>query len=157
MDQYDRLRTPNSTPRGGIPHNLPPPAPDPAGPNPPANRTGGPTTGPAPGGAPTSRGGGGDNTHLAGAMQHQLVSDFSADFWRGFEHVPQMLIPASESGDDSDDDQQDPLSYARMLSPYSKYYREIVQEHDKEAARNRELRMIGWVEEVARCKQLEHS
>lgn len=81
------------------------------------------------------------------------MSDFGADFWRGFEHVPQLVIAESESGDDSADEQEGPLSYAHVLSPYSTFYRGVVRQYEKDAARNNELRMMRWIEDVARCTQ----
>lgn len=149
MDQHERLSPNDYTTMNSIPNRLPPPAPGPTGPSAPDNRTEGPSSGPAPGGSPAT-GGGGHQAHHTGT-QHQLVSDLRADFWRGFEHMPQLVIAESESGDDSGDEEEGPLSFARLLSPYSKLYRGVVQEHDKEAARNSELRMVRWVEDVARC------
>lgn len=64
--------------------------------------------------------------------------------------MPQLVIAESEPGDDSGDEEEGPLSFARLLSPYSRFFRGIVQ-HDKEAARNSELRMMRWVDDVARC------
>lgn len=65
--------------------------------------------------------------------------------------MPQLVIAESESGDDSGDEQEGPLSFARLLSPYSKLCKGVVRQHDKEAASNSELRMMRWVEDVARC------
>lgn len=150
MDYFERINPPNSNPQMGIPNSLPPPPPDPTGPTNPDNRTGS-STGPAGGTTPTSSGGS-DVTHYYTGTQHQLASDFRPDFWRGFEHGPLLVIAESESGDDSADEQEGPLSYARLLSPYSKLCREIVRQHEKEAVRNSELRMMRWVDDVARFR-----
>lgn len=151
LDECERLNLNDFNLRTSIPPSLPPPTSDATDDNMPDNRTGGPSSGSAPpGGAPSPGGGQVAHYHHTGTQQ-QLVSDFHTDFWRGFEHVPQLVIAESESGDDSEDEQEGPLSYARLMSPYSKFYRGIVRQHDKEAARNRDVRMMRWVEDVARC------
>lgn len=149
MDQFERLNLNDYSTRGSIPNSLPPPAPGATGPSMPDNLTRGAGFGPAPTAAPAPSGGGHDTYHTG--TQHQLVSDYRADFWRGFEHVPQLVIAESESGDDSAHEHEGPLSYARLLSPYSPYCRGVVRQYEREAAAKSELRMMRWVEDVARC------
>lgn len=64
--------------------------------------------------------------------------------------MPLLMIAESESGDDSADEEEGPISFARLLAPYSKPSREIVDQHDNEVARHTELRMMKWVDDVAR-------
>lgn len=148
MDQYERLSSHDYNMRTSISPSMRPPGPDPTNPSTPDRLTRGAHSGPAPAGASSPPSSSQDNRHTG--TQHHLVSELRAEFWRGFEHSPPLVIAESESGDDSDDEQEGPLSYARLLSPYSKYYSGIVQQHDKEAARNTEMRMMRWVDDVAR-------
>lgn len=148
MDQYERLTSHDYNMRNSIPTSLRPPGPDPANPSTFDRSTRGPHSGAAPAAASSPPSGNHDTRHTG--TQHHLVSELRAEFWRGFEHFPPLVIAESEPGDDSDDEQEGPLSYARLLSPYSKYYSGIVQQHDKEAARNSEMRMMRWVDDVAR-------
>lgn len=151
MHQYTRLNPPVPAESTAITPSLPPPGPDNSG-----GGGGGGHREPQPGtdtalpADNNSSGRGGPANHGINLSQRQLAIDIRTELWRKFDSAPKIVIPESESGDDSELEEEGPVSYARVLAPYAPFAKKIVDQHNQQQAKNKAARVSEWLDNLGR-------